>query len=388
MNFYARVLIFCLLMLPCASLLPCAPGERAARAAALPRVVYGFDREFPPFSYEDPGGKPIGFDVELIESIFRDKAALAMRPLNWFMVQPELSSGSITMTSGMIRTPQRARAFVFSQRPTFEVKIRFFTKVYRRVPNASFLRGQSVAVEDGSFQLNLLREFGGVNIKTFPSRSLALRALFNEEVDAYCGPDESSYFYIRKLNYGAITNLGSPLATAELRIAVHRDRGDVLRMVDDGLRELTQSGEYDRIYRRWFITELNAQDKEALRKGAQAAAINAYAPYGKLNMGAALLTATGKLIQGCNVENAEPRLALSALRAALARAVQENELEIRAAALVDQNGALVMPDNDDFQALYEFGRGVLVLTPAGESPMVAQLLPNPVTRNIFHVELQ
>ncbi|MDR2051311.1 MAG: cytidine deaminase [Deltaproteobacteria bacterium] len=363
-------------------------GGGAAYAAAPLRVVYGFDREFPPFSYEDAGGKPVGFDVEIIESIFRDRAVLALRPLNWYSIQPELSAGTINLTSGMILTPQRARAYVFSALPTFNLKIRFFTKVYRRVPNPSFLRGQAVAVEDGSFQLTLLREFGGINIKPFPSRTLALRALFNEEVDAYCGPDEASYYYIRKLNYGAITTLGSPLATAEMRIAVNRDRGDILRMVDDGLRELVQSGEYERIYRRWFVAELSAAEKDALLKAARKAAINAYAPYGKVNMGAAVLTATGKVLAGCNVENAAPGLGLSALRAAVSRAVFENELEIRAVAQVDQDGKLVMPGNEDYHVLHEFGRGILVLTPEGETPMVAQLFPKPVTRDIFRVEMR
>jgi len=360
-----------------------------AWAGTVPmRVVYGFDREFPPFSYEDPGGKPVGFDVEIMETIFRGKAVLAMRPLNWYSIQPELSAGSITLTSGMIRTPQRARAYVFSRLSTFDLKMRFFTKVYRRVPNVSFLRGQSVAVEEGSFQMGLLQEFGGINIKPFPSRSLALRALYNEEVDAYCGPDEPSYYFIRKLNYGAITTLGAPLGAVEMRVAVNRGRGDVLRIVDDGLQALISSGEYDRIYRRWFVTELGAQEKDNLIKAARGALINAYAPYGKANMGAAVLTATGKMLAGSNMENADPRLNLSAVRVAVARSLLENEMEIRAVVLVNQQGEVLMPGAEDFQALHEFGRGILVLSPDGGTPMISQLLPDPVRRDIFRLELQ
>lgn len=366
------------------------PARAAVNPAAM-RVVYGFDREYAPFSYEDPGGKPVGFDIEIMESIFMGKATLAMRPLNWYSVQPELSAGTIQVTSGMIRTPQRARAYVFSDLPTFDLKIRFFTKVFKRVPNVNFFRGQAVAVEEGSFQLTLLQEFGGINIKPFKSRQLALRALYNEEVDAYCGPDEPSYYIIRKLNYGAITTVGSPLAATEMRIAVNRERGDILRIVNDGLRELVQSGEYDRIYRKWFITELSQNEIRALREAATAATVSSYAPYSKKNMGAALLTATGKVIAGCNQENADPKAGLSAVRAALAAAVLQNELEIRAVALVDTAGKVFMPSDEDYQALYEFGRGILVLAQDGdrlETPMLAQLYPNPITRNIFQLEMK
>lgn len=379
--------------LVCASLLGLNLSGQAKAAVnpAAMRVVYGFDREYAPFSYEDAGGKPVGFDIDIIESIFMGKATLAMRPLNWYSVQPELTAGTIQLTSGMVRTPQRARAFVFSDLPTFNLKVRFFTKTFRRVPNITFFRGKAVAVEEGSFQMSMLQEFGGINIKTFPSRALALRALYNEEVDAYCGPDEPSYFIIRKLNYGAITTVGTPLASTELRIAVNRERGDILRMVNDGLRELIQSGEYDRIYRKWFVTELTPGEINALRAAAKTATISSYAPYSNKNMGAALLTATGAVISGCNVENADPEVNISAVQAAIAAAVLQNELEIRAVVYVDDSGKIFSPSDRDYQALHEFGRGILVLRQNGdtvESPMVAQLYPNPVSRNIFQVEMK
>ncbi|MDR2893735.1 MAG: transporter substrate-binding domain-containing protein [Deltaproteobacteria bacterium] len=365
------------------------PASSACAATYNPqamRVVYGFDREFTPFSYEDPGGKPVGFDIDIIESIFSGKATLSMRPLNWYSIPLELSSGAITITSGMILTPQRAKAYGFSEQSTFTSKLRFFTKVYKRVPNASFLRGQSVSVEEGSYGQALMEEFGGINIKPFKTRPLAIRALYNDEVDAFCGLDEPSYYLIRKLNYGAITTLGAPLGQAEMRIAVNRDRGDVLRLVNDGLRELIASGEYNRIYRKWFITELDATETDALLKAAKNATISSYAPYSKVNQGAAILTATGKIYTGCNVENPDRSLTISAPRAALARCVAENELELRAVVLLDHNGALLPLSQTELQSLLEFGRGTLVLTPDASgkpvSRLLAELLPNPVTGTV------
>ncbi len=387
LRLFLAVMLLAACLLPCADALAGVPTPQSGIGAPM-RVVYGFDREFAPFSYEDPGGKPVGFDVEIIESIFQGKVTLSPRPLNWFSIQPELTAGSIHLTTGMVRTPQRARAYAFSTLPTFDLKLRFFTKVYKRVPNASFLRGQSVAVEEGSAQLQLLQQFGGINVKQFKTRALALRALYNEEVDAFCGPDEPSYYIIRKLNYGAITTVGTPLAATEMRIAVQRDRGDILRLVNDGLAELIKSGEYDRIYRRWFVTDLTQTEKDALLKAAKSATISSYAPYGKMNMGAAVLTATGKVLSGCNVENAEPKLSISAVRSAISSAVLANELEIRAVVQVDQNGNVVMPSNDDYQAVYEFGRGVQVMDAKGGAPMVVQLYPTPVTRNIFALEMK
>lgn len=68
-------------------------------------MIYGFDREFPPFSFEEAQGIPTGFDVDLLKAVLRDKPVkLIMRPLSWDQVLVELSAGNITVTSGMAKT--------------------------------------------------------------------------------------------------------------------------------------------------------------------------------------------------------------------------------------------------------------------------------------------
>ena len=358
----------------------------AADAVAAPvRVVYGFDREFAPFTYEKPGGEPTGFEIDLVNAIFNGSdATLVFRPLQWERVPLELSSGAITVTTSMVRTEQRSKLYLFSEQPTFPLQIRFFTKIYNRFPSASLLRGQMVSVEKGTYQHRLLEEFAGVNIKTFSNRVDGLRALYNEEVVAYCAPVQNTYFYIGKLNYGAITTVGTPLGMTEMRIAVNRDRGDIKKMVDDGLERVISSGEYDRLYRKWFVRELSDQEWDIMLAAAAKAAIPAYTPYGGNGQGAAVLAATGNVYSAASLENADFSLTLSALRAAVAKAVSEGEFELRAAVLVDQQGNIKPLAPEDLQTLYEFGRGILVLSEPEkgryETSMLSRLLPTPVIR--------
>lgn len=353
-----------------------------SKIGGLPRVVYGFDREFPPFSYEKPGGEPTGFEVELLQMIFQDKAKLFYQPLNWDLVQLELAAGKIQVTSGMVKTPARAKLFNFSQRPSFRTSICIFTKVYSRIPNLTFLRGQPVAVEKGSYQQRLLEDFGGINIKIHAKKTDALKALANDDVAAYCGPRESTYFMLKKLNIGAVTTSATPLGFTDMHFAVSKDRPDVLRFINDGMEAIIKNGDYDRLYRRWFVQELNQAEVKAMLEAARKASLPAYAPHSGISMGAAVLTATGKIYTGCNVENAVPALSVSALRAALVRAVSEGELEIRAAVAVDYNGNIMTPTNDDYQSFYEFGRGILFVFEPEKgrhtSNTVAELFANPV----------
>ena len=72
---------------------------------------------------------------------------------------------------------------------------------------------------------------------------------------------------------------------------------------------------------------------DALKPAAEAALRNAYAPYSRFRVGAALLSATGHIHTGCNVENGSYGLALCAERAAIARAVGDEGPGFRIAAV-------------------------------------------------------
>ncbi len=347
----------------CAAMLhlPALTGGEALAANRQTRVVYGFDREFPPFSFEDPGGKPVGFEVEIIEAIFNGQATLVFRPVQWDIIPVELAQGVITITSGMVKTEERSKTFGFSDSPTFPLQVRLFTKTYNRYPNATFLRGQRVSVEQGSYQHRLLQNFGGINIKTFKDKVAPIKALFNDEVEAYCGPVQNAYYLMGKLGYSGMTTLGTPMGLTELRIAVNKDRGDILRMVNQGLKTIVENGEYDRIYRKWFVRDLTGDESLKLLNAAKEATYASYAPYSRQTRGAAILTATGQIYRGSAVESADKALSVSAVTAALANAIGAGDMEIIGVICVDADGKPVGVTPEERNRLLEFGRGILDL---------------------------
>jgi cytidine deaminase len=62
---------------------------------------------------------------------------------------------------------------------------------------------------------------------------------------------------------------------------------------------------------------------EELLARADAAAEKAYAPYSQFNVGCAVLTRDGRVVEGANVENSSYPLGVCAERAAFARAISE-----------------------------------------------------------------
>lgn len=80
----------------------------------------------------------------------------------------------------------------------------------------------------------------------------------------------------------------------------------------------------------------------------------AYAPYSKFPVGAALLLRDGRVIHGCNVENASYGLAVCAERNAIWRAVCEGEREFVAMAVTAREGQGAPPCGSCRQVLHEF----------------------------------
>ena len=123
---------------------------------------------------------------------------------------------------------------------------------------------------------------------------------------------------------------------------------------------------------------MNEIDVDALIDAARRARENAYAPYSRYHVGAALLTADGQVITGCNVENAVYPLGLCAERVAIFKAVSEGHRDFRAIAIVTHNGG--SPCGSCRQVMQEFAPEMLVFI-ADEAGHVrqrtlAELLPD------------
>ncbi|MFC5542108.1 cytidine deaminase [Ureibacillus sp. FSL K6-3587] len=95
-------------------------------------------------------------------------------------------------------------------------------------------------------------------------------------------------------------------------------------------------------------------DANKLLEEAKVAREKAYAPYSKFSVGAALLTKSGKVFHGCNIENASFGLTNCAERTALFKAVSEGETEFQALLVVADTKNPVAPCGACRQVIAEF----------------------------------
>jgi cytidine deaminase len=104
-----------------------------------------------------------------------------------------------------------------------------------------------------------------------------------------------------------------------------------------------------------------AVDWEALRTAAAEAAQRAYAPYSNFRVGAAGLTGDGRVVVGCNVENASYGLTLCAECGLVSAVHAGGGGRLVAVAVSDPDGRPLSPCGRCRQVLYEVGGSELLV---------------------------
>lgn len=115
---------------------------------------------------------------------------------------------------------------------------------------------------------------------------------------------------------------------------------------------------------------VSVETRDGLILQAIQAREKAYAPYSHYRVGSALLTASGKIFTGANIENAAYPTGMCAERVAVFKAVSEGEMEFLAIAVVTENGG--SPCGSCRQVISEFGLDTIVYIASTGGQVIAE----------------
>src|SRR5689334_6564361 len=120
---------------------------------------------------------------------------------------------------------------------------------------------------------------------------------------------------------------------------------------------------------------------DVLVDAACAVRANAFAPFSKFQVGAAIQDTDGRIYTGCNVENATYGLTICAERVALFKAISEGVRSFRRVAVVADTDTLTPPCGACRQVLWEFCGDVEIvlanLRGKTETYQLKELFPKP-----------
>jgi cytidine deaminase len=121
---------------------------------------------------------------------------------------------------------------------------------------------------------------------------------------------------------------------------------------------------------------------DSLIQQAKQAMSHAYTKYSHFNVGAALLTRSGKVYTGCNIENSSFGATICAERVAFSKALSEGEREFEAIAIVSSSGDYTYPCGICRQFMSEWGTHLNIILENGSEARaytLKELLPEAFT---------
>jgi cytidine deaminase len=119
---------------------------------------------------------------------------------------------------------------------------------------------------------------------------------------------------------------------------------------------------------------------EEMKERARQASGNSYCRYSRFPVGAAVLTETGDIYTGCNVENVSYGLTVCAERTAIFKAISEGHKEIQVVVVYTPTGRATPPCGACRQVINEFGPNARIVcfcdTPHRIDTVLNRLLPH------------
>jgi arginine/lysine/histidine/glutamine transport system substrate-binding/permease protein len=217
-------------------------------------VVIGTDATYPPFE-EKVGDGFRGFDIDLGNAIARELGS-GVRA-RWVNISFDgifaalLSSKFDLITSGVTITSKRQKQMAFSEPYYHSGQIIAVRKGDTSIQKPEDLRGRKVAVQINTTGQDAMEAVGGVTVRKYNDLNLALLDVTSGRADAAVGDLPAVREMIRK-GHPRLMTVGGLLSNEVVGIVMRPGEPELLTAVNDALRRVRASGEYDRIYERWL----------------------------------------------------------------------------------------------------------------------------------------
>ena len=213
----------------------------------------GVDTAFVPFEFKGKDGKYTGFDVDLWDAIAkRIKVKYELVPMDFNGLIPGLTTGNLDVVlAAIFIKSSREKAIDFSH-PYFRAGL----KVLVRSDNSDIngpgdLKGKVVAVKTGTASVDYVNTLGTKKIVKFPNIDQAYLEVVTGGADAAIHDTPNVLYYIETAGQGKAKAVGADVKAAYYGIGFQQ--GSELReKANVALLEMMESGDYDKIYIKWF----------------------------------------------------------------------------------------------------------------------------------------
>jgi signal transduction histidine kinase/ABC-type amino acid transport substrate-binding protein len=222
----------------------------------------GVNKSFPPYEFEDESGHIKGANIDLLKAISKDTGlGFDFTSDDWSTVRENLDKGDLQMIAGIIKTPQLADKYLFSEPHNYIHYSLFIRRDNQNISSCKDLVGKGVIVEAGDVIEGMLKSLcPGAKVIYTSDYQDALEKLSCGTAMAVVMPRIHGYILIAKLhldNLMEASTLGDALPYC---IALPLGQEQALKEINQSLSKLTGSYEYRQSQNKWFGVSAGESD--------------------------------------------------------------------------------------------------------------------------------
>lgn len=245
-------------------------GDTLGKIASTGRMTLAYRESSVPFSYLNGPHQPIGFGIDIYAKVVdavRARTGRTDLEVRWQAVtsqnrMPLLANGTIDLECGSTsNTATRAKTVAFAVN-YFYTGTRLLVKRGSGIRNFADLAGQTVAVTSGTTNMKTLRRFSlehALGIDLLAGRDHADSFLLVDAGRAVAFAMDDILLYGQLLNAKRPAQwevVAEPLQVEPYACMLRKDDPAFKQLVDEVLVGLMRSGEFERIYARWFLSPI------------------------------------------------------------------------------------------------------------------------------------
>jgi two-component system sensor histidine kinase EvgS len=226
------------------------PGAATAKSDVL---QFRGNSDFSPYEFINDKNEPDGYNVELTQAIARQLGLKVHIELGqWSDVRQELETDKIDALTGVLYSKERDEVFDFSV-PHVVISYAVFVRKDSTFQNPMDLMGKEVIVVKNVYAHDWLTQNDFTpHVITVARPEEALQLLSQGRHDCAVLARLHGIDLLRSMNTDNLKTIGPPVLTQKMGFAVKAGNADLLAKINEGLYRVQASGEYDRIYRKWF----------------------------------------------------------------------------------------------------------------------------------------
>jgi ABC-type amino acid transport substrate-binding protein len=232
--------------------------EKVARTGVF---AVGTRTGSPPFGFIDKSNNWGGFSVDLAKQVHVNVEKKVGKPVKFELKEstpatriPLLTSGAVDLIAGTMTITRARRDSLDFSAVFFVTGAQFLVKKGSPIRSVRDVAGKRIGAQQGSTNERALREkYPQAQLVVFPDQPAAFTALTQGRIDAYTNDGvQLAGLKAKAPNPGEWDVVGDFFTYEPYGMAMRKNETDFRNLVDFTIMEAIESGEYQKLYDKWF----------------------------------------------------------------------------------------------------------------------------------------